>query len=63
MSKGDEYVSRGGSCIVDATGKVLVEPLWEIEDGGLISAEVDLDDCERGRLDLDVAGSYSRYDS
>jgi nitrilase len=38
-----------------------VEPLWEVEDGGLISAEVDLDDCERGRLDMDVAGSYSRY--
>jgi nitrilase len=61
LTNGDEYVSRGGSCIVNPSGKVLVEPLWEVEDGGLISAEVDLDDCERGRLDMDVAGSYSRY--
>ncbi|KAL5353600.1 hypothetical protein ACLOAV_001637 [Pseudogymnoascus australis] len=61
VSKGDDFVSRGGSCIVNSNGAVLVEPLWEVEDGGLISAEVDMDDCERGRLDMDVAGSYSRY--
>jgi nitrilase len=57
----DEYVSEGGSCIVAPTGQVLVEPLWEVADGGLLVADVDIDDCERGRLDLDVAGSYSRY--
>lgn len=55
----DAYVSRGGSCIVDSTGEVLVEPIWE-QDRTLILNEVDLDDCIRGRLDLDVAGSYSR---
>lgn len=60
-SKGDDFVSRGGSCIVNSNGAVLVEPLWEVADGGLISTEVDMDDCERGRLDMDVAGSYSRY--
>lgn len=59
--KNDDYVSRGGSCIVGALGQVLVEPLWEVEDGGLLMTEVDIDDCERGRLDIDVAGSYSRY--
>ncbi|KAL9597750.1 MAG: hypothetical protein Q9219_004944 [cf. Caloplaca sp. 3 TL-2023] len=61
---GEEFVSRGGSCIVDPNGDVLNGPLWEVEDGGLLIArDVDFEDCERGRLDLDVAGSYSRNDA
>ncbi len=56
----NEYVSRGGSCIVGPLGDVLSGPLWE-EQGGLLVADVDFDDCLRGRLDIDVAGSYSRY--
>ncbi|KAI9791390.1 MAG: phosphatidylserine decarboxylase 1 [Peltula sp. TS41687] len=59
----EEFACRGGSSIVGPTGKVLAGPLWEVEDGGLLVAEVDFDDCLRGRLDLDVAGSYSRNDS
>ncbi|MCJ1454231.1 hypothetical protein MMC28_004583 [Mycoblastus sanguinarius] len=62
-SKDDEFVSRGGSCIISPTGSVLAGPLWEVEDGGLLIATVDFEDCERGRLDLDVAGSYGRMDS
>ncbi|KAG9237311.1 carbon-nitrogen hydrolase [Amylocarpus encephaloides] len=57
-----EYVSRGGSCIVSPLGEVLSGPLWDDEDG-LLAVDVDFDDCLRGRLDLDVGGSYSRNDS
>ncbi len=59
----DEFVSRGGSCIISPMGEVLAGPLWDVEDGGLLVVEVDFEDCERGRLDLDVAGSYSRNDA
>lgn len=60
---GEDFVSRGGSCIVGPTGNVLAGPLWEVEDGGLLVTTIDFEDCERGRLDLDVAGSYGRNDS
>ncbi|KAF2261773.1 carbon-nitrogen hydrolase [Lojkania enalia] len=63
VSDVEEFVCRGGSSIVSPMGDVLAGPLWEVEDGGLLVAEVDFEDCERGRLDLDVAGSYSRMDS
>ena len=56
------FVCRGGSCIVSPTGTVLAGPVWEAEDE-ILTATVDFEDCERGRLDLDVAGSYGRMDS
>ena len=59
----NDFVSRGGSCIIGPAGQVLAGPLWDVEDGGFLSVKVDFDDCERGRLDLDVAGSYSRNDA
>ena len=60
---GEAFVCRGGSCIVGPLGEVLVDPLWEVDEGGLLVKDVDFEDCERGRLDLDVAGSYSRNDA
>lgn len=61
----DEVVSRGGSCIVSPLGDVLAGPLWDVDSGdnSLLTVEIDLEDCDRGRLDLDVAGHYSRNDS
>ena len=57
-----EFASRGGSCIVGPLGQVLQGPLWD-DDDGLLYAEVDFDDCERGHLDFDAAGHYSRNDA
>jgi nitrilase len=61
-SRKAEFASRGGSAIISPFGDVLAGPQWE-DDEGIIYADVDFDDCIRGRLDLDTAGSYSRNDS
>jgi nitrilase len=54
-----EYICRGGSSIVSPFGEVIAGPQWE--DGeGIAWADVDFQDCIRGRLDLDNGGSYSR---
>lgn len=57
----DEYVSRGGSNIVGPLGEFVREPVWENSDE-LVIAEVDFEDCARGKLDFDAAGHYSRSD-
>jgi nitrilase len=59
---GNEFVCRGGSCIVSPFGDAVAGPVWEADEELLVST-VDMDDCIRGRLDLDVAGSYSRNDA
>jgi nitrilase len=58
-----EFISRGGSCIISPYGEVVAGPIWETEDTELLVADCDFDDCDRGHLDLDVAGSYSRSDA
>lgn len=59
---GEDWASRGGSAIVGPDGTVLTGPSWETEED-LLVVNVDLDDCLRGRLDFDAAGSYSRMDA
>lgn len=58
----EDFVCRGGSCIVSPVGEVISGPLWD-DENGFLTVDVDFDDCLRGRLDLDVGGSYSRNDS
>ncbi|OCT50094.1 nitrilase [Cladophialophora carrionii] len=62
QSDGEEFLSRGGACIVDPMGKTLVGPAWEQQDA-LLWRDVDFEDCERGHLDFDVTGHYSRPDA
>jgi nitrilase len=63
----EAFSSGGGSCIISPLGEVLAGPIWNVNDsdsdGSLQIVDVDFDDCLRGRLDLDLAGSYSRNDA
>ena len=51
---------RGGSCIIDPLGNVLVPPSFEGE--AIRIAELDRRMIARGKYDLDVAGHYARPD-
>ena len=51
---------RGGSVIVSPMGEVLAGPLWDEE--GILTAELDLADIVKARLDFDVVGHYARPD-
>lgn len=51
---------RGGSCIIDPLGNVLVAPSFEGE--AIQCAELDRRLIPRGKYDLDVVGHYARPD-
>lgn len=55
-----EVLSRGGSIIVSPLGKILAGPLYNAE--GMLTADVDLDEIIRSKMDFDVAGHYNRED-
>jgi nitrilase len=55
-----EVLSRGGSVIVSPLGEVLAGPLYGEE--GILTAEIDLEELVRSRMDFDVTGHYSRDD-
>ena len=53
-------LSRGGSTIISPLGKVLAGPLYDEE--GLLTAEIDLEEIIRSKMDFDVNGHYTRND-
>jgi len=53
-------MSRGGSVIISPYGETLAGPLWDKD--GILTAELDLTEITRARMDLDVSGHYSRPD-
>jgi nitrilase len=56
----DTLMAAGGSCIVSPFGEVLAGPCWDGE--AILTAELDLREIARGKMDLDVAGHYARPD-
>lgn len=55
-----EVLSRGGSVIVSPLGKILAGPLYNRE--GLLTADIDLDEIMRSKMDFDPIGHYARND-
>ena len=55
-----EVICRGGSVIVSPLGEVLAGPLWDEE--GILTADLNLAEVTRGKLDFDAVGHYARSD-
>jgi nitrilase len=56
----DTVLSRGGSCIVGPLGQVLAGPDFSGET--ILTADLDMNEITRARLDFDAVGHYSRPD-
>jgi nitrilase len=56
----DNIICRGGSLIVNPLGQVLAGPLFD--QTGIITAEIDLSEIVKGKLDFDPIGHYGRPD-
>lgn len=61
VTNANQFVLRGGSCIIAPNGDYIVAPIFE--ETTILHAEIDLDDVRKGQMSLDVAGHYSRSDS
>lgn len=55
-----EILCSGGSVIVSPLGKILAGPLYNEE--GLLTANIDLDEIVRSKMDFDPIGHYARND-
>lgn len=56
----DEWMMHGRSVIVGPLGEILAGPL--VDEEGILTAEVDVDDLLGARLDFDPVGHYARPD-
>ncbi len=56
----DDVLMRGGSVIVGPLGQIIAGPVFGEE--AILSAEIDLQDIPRAKMDFDVVGHYSRPD-
>ena len=56
----ETVLSRGGSCIVEPLGQLLAGPDFTGE--AILTADIDLREIARARLDFDAVGHYARPD-
>ncbi|CAF0816774.1 unnamed protein product [Adineta ricciae] len=61
FSNSESVLTNGGSVIIDPFGKILAGPLFGKE--GVLVAEIDTDECIKGKMDFDVCGHYARKDA
>jgi len=60
ISDESEIMCRGGSVIVSPLGEILAGPLFD--EAGALTAEIDLEEINKSKLDFDAIGHYSRDD-
>ncbi|MFC4094370.1 carbon-nitrogen hydrolase family protein [Euzebyella saccharophila] len=56
----ESSISKGGSVIISPMGEIMAGPL--LDQAGIVSAELDLNQVIRSKLDFDVIGHYARED-
>ncbi|MCA9297919.1 MAG: hypothetical protein KDA28_02570, partial [Phycisphaerales bacterium] len=56
----DDFVLRGGSCVIGPDGEVITEPVFDAET--IVYADLDLGRIDREVMTLDVTGHYARPD-
>lgn len=60
VSRLNDVVCRGGSCVVDPYGHYVTQPVWDKEE--IIIAELDMTAAIASRMEFDACGHYSRPD-
>jgi nitrilase len=60
ISDEPDVMSRGGSVIINPMGKVVAGPLFGKE--GILTADLDISEITRSKMDFDVIGHYARPD-